>query len=237
MKSLPIGALGLLLIFYLLSFKESASLYINGHGLLIVIFGTLCVLFLANPASSLVHSARRIKELFGPETHLNVYITELTEISKSKNLLVKSRHPLISHAMELWRMGLSQETIHILISQKRNLIESQDIGLVQSVRSLAKYPPALGMLGTVMGLVGLFSELGKADNRNLIGPSLAVALTSTFYGLILANAVLLPMADRLQTIFLQRRNHANLIYDILVLINRGEPTLVIAEELKHNVAA
>ena len=237
MKSLPIGAIGLTAIFYYLGYKESASLYINAHALLIVVFGTACILFLSNPSSSLVHSGKRMIELFSPEKDLQVYTQELIELSKSKNTVISSKHPLIAHAAELWGMGLSQETIHILVSQKRNLLEGQDIELIQSVRNLAKYPPALGMLGTVMGLVGLFSELGNADNRSMIGPSLAVALTSTFYGLILANAILLPMADRLHTTFLHRRNKSNLVYDVLILINRGEPPLVIAEELKLSDAA
>ncbi|HDD43479.1 MAG TPA: motility protein A, partial [Candidatus Desulfofervidus auxilii] len=58
------------------------------------------------------------------------------------------------------------------------------------------YAPAFGMIGTLIGLVQM---LAKLDDPSNIGPAMAVALITTFYGALLANAVFLPIAGKLKT--------------------------------------
>lgn len=60
--------------------------------------------------------------------------------------------------------------------------------------SIADAAPALGMAGTIIGLVGMFATM--ADPAAL-GPSMALALLTTFYGVIIANIVAAPIAARL----------------------------------------
>lgn len=59
--------------------------------------------------------------------------------------------------------------------------------------AMADAAPALGMIGTVAGMIGMAGTLG---NPATAGPSLALALTSTLYGLILSACVAAPLADR-----------------------------------------
>jgi len=86
------------------------------------------------------------------------------------------------------------------------------------------------MTGTVIGLVALFSNL-NAESRSMIGPSLALAMTATFYGLLLANALLLPLADRLHVRHLRAAELNEHIYHILMLIQKEEPLGVIEGEI------
>lgn len=58
----------------------------------------------------------------------------------------------------------------------------------------AKYAPAFGMIGTLMGLVAMLKNM---DDPKAIGPGMAVAILTTFYGAIIANVFCLPMADKL----------------------------------------
>lgn len=60
--------------------------------------------------------------------------------------------------------------------------------------SVADTAPALGMAGTIVGLVGMF---GAMDDPSKIGPSMALALLTTFYGVVIANLVAAPIAARL----------------------------------------
>lgn len=62
--------------------------------------------------------------------------------------------------------------------------------------AMAKYSPAFGMIGT---LIGLISMLGSMDDPSTIGPSMAVALLTTFYGALMANLVFMPIAGKLKT--------------------------------------
>jgi len=58
----------------------------------------------------------------------------------------------------------------------------------------AKYAPAYGMIGTLMGLVAMLNNM---DDPKKIGPGMAVAILTTFYGAMIANVLCLPMADKL----------------------------------------
>jgi chemotaxis protein MotA len=67
---------------------------------------------------------------------------------------------------------------------------------VQEVfRKMAAYAPAFGMLGTLIGLIQMLSEL---DNPDTIGPAMAVALLTTFYGSVMATMIFLPIAGKLK---------------------------------------
>lgn len=60
--------------------------------------------------------------------------------------------------------------------------------------AVADLAPAMGMIGTVIGLIGMFAHM---DDVSKIGPSMALALLTTLYGAVLANLVAAPIAARL----------------------------------------
>jgi chemotaxis protein MotA len=60
--------------------------------------------------------------------------------------------------------------------------------------SIADAAPALGMAGTIVGLVGMFAAM---DDPAALGPSMALALLTTFYGVVIANIIAAPIAARL----------------------------------------
>lgn len=60
--------------------------------------------------------------------------------------------------------------------------------------SIADAAPALGMAGTIIGLVGMFAAM---DDPAALGPAMALALLTTFYGVVIANVVAAPIAARL----------------------------------------
>jgi len=63
------------------------------------------------------------------------------------------------------------------------------------LRKAAEFAPAMGLIGTLIGLVQM---LGNLDDPSTIGPAMAVALLTTFYGAVLANMVFSPMASKLE---------------------------------------
>ncbi len=68
-------------------------------------------------------------------------------------------------------------------------------GAIAVWRSAADAAPAMGMIGTVLGLIGMFAGM---DDPASIGPAMATALLTTFYGLILAAGIAGPVATRLE---------------------------------------
>jgi chemotaxis protein MotA len=73
--------------------------------------------------------------------------------------------------------------------------ERRHQGAIGFWRSVAEAAPAMGMIGTVMGLIQMFAAL---DDINKIGPAMALAMLTTLYGIVLATVVAGPIASRLE---------------------------------------
>jgi chemotaxis protein MotA len=217
------------------SMKSGGSMvYLQGGAIAIVMGGTIGVLLMLTPGEVLKSLFQSIVKLAVPEPPVSAFHQELNLLGRKKPLAQPSRNPIIQYASELYEQGVDSNLFEELIFQKVHEVESRAVDAIQSLKALSKYPPALGMVGTVMGMIGLFAELESA--KDSIGAHLSVAMTATFYGLILSNAVIGPLADRLE-INLSRTSRANqTILDIILLINRNEPLSIIEDELYARVS-
>lgn len=196
-------------------------IFMNTHSVILVLGGTVAVLGLATPwkvvgqlLTALAGMARRERSEFLSET-------DLRKLDENKLARTSSTNPLVAYAQSLWEGGVDTEVFVVLLHQSRDKMNQESAQPVATMRNLAKYPPAFGMIGTVVGLVSLFSNLSP-DNHGSLGPSLALAMTATFYGLILSNAVLMPLADRLYVIHLRQTKINDQLFDILLLLHRGD---------------
>jgi chemotaxis protein MotA len=88
--------------------------------------------------------------------------------------------------------------------------------------------PGLGMLGTVVGLIGMLSHL---DDKASIGPNMALALVTTFYGSMGANLFVIPMANKLKGFDAQESNIKEMIIEGVLSIQAGENTRILALKL------
>ncbi len=222
MFSLPLGILSTALVVFFSIEKGSWGLYINHHAIVIVVFGTITILLFSTPTGVIKALIGSIGELFRTKANSKDFASDLRALSTTRTLQQKSGNPLMNYAVGLWDSGVDSELFVVLLSQKRHELENEDADAVQALRNLAKYPPALGMTGTVIGLVKLFAQLGAEDKAGL-GPALALAMTATFFGLIMANAVITPMADRLHVQQMTKKRDLNAAYQAILLINRNEP--------------
>lgn len=234
MATLVVGFIVTLAILVVSAGTESFSSYIQMHSILLVIGGTLSILLFSTPATVLRSLLRSLKALFKPDENFDTFKSELIQLSKTKKTGKKSSHPLIFYAQELWEQGIDPNLFIVLLSQKRNELETATADATQSLKNLSKYPPTLGMAGTVMGMIALFNQLDQQKDN--IGKSLALAMTATFFGLIFSNAVISPLADRLQVVSVNQRRTINHIYQVLLLINQGEPSALVSGEVEQRVA-
>jgi chemotaxis protein MotA len=236
MISLPIGLISFIFILIASAGHVKLSDYMNAHSVIIVFAGTLAVLAIGNPVSVVKSLFHNVFALFKRPTSLKERHDELMKLAVNRGAIQQSSDPLIQYSLSLWERGVDANTFQALLSQFRDKLESDDAEAISAIHNLAKYPPALGMMGTVMGMISLFSHLGESD-KSALGPSLATAMTATFYGLLAANALLNPLADRLTVDAIHRKKYYNLVYEMITLINRREPLNMIEEELTNREAA
>lgn len=97
--------------------------------------------------------------------------------------------------------------------------------------AMAKYSPGFGMIGT---LIGLISMLKNMDDPSTIGPAMAVALITTFYGAVLANLIFMPIAGKLKTRTEDESLMRRMIIEAIVMIQaQANPRLISQKLLAH----
>jgi len=99
--------------------------------------------------------------------------------------------------------------------------------------AMGTYAPALGMIGTLIGLVQMLQTMGDPST---IGPAMAVALLTTLYGAVAANVIFIPMAGKLRTRSQNEILNKTLIAEGLCLILRGDNPRIIEQKLHAFVA-
>ncbi len=94
--------------------------------------------------------------------------------------------------------------------------------------SLGTFAPALGMIGTLIGLVQMLRTM---EDPSTIGPAMAVALLTTFYGAVMANILFLPIAGKLKNRSGEEVLIKELMTEGIISIAKGENPRVIEQKL------
>jgi len=137
---------------------------------------------------------------------------------------IKTESPLLKKACQLIADNADPDIIHDtlkieILSMKRR----QNIAIAVFNR-LGAVAPAFGMIGTLIGLVQMLAHL---DDPSSIGPAMAIALLTTFYGALLANLLFLPMAGKLKARTLQEEVQLNIIFEgAKCILENNNPRLV-----------
>lgn len=99
--------------------------------------------------------------------------------------------------------------------------------------ALAEVAPAMGMIGTLIGLVAMLSNM---DDPKAIGPAMAVALLTTLYGAFLANVIAIPISNKLSLRLAEEKLNQELVLDAVLGIQDGQNPRVIENLLKNYLA-
>jgi chemotaxis protein MotA len=229
-----IGIATLLFALWASTSGENLALYFQVHSLALVGLGTLGVLFVTSTPKTILASLMATMDVFKSDQHFSDSVEDLRKLSKNRYTALAKPHALISYGQQLWEQGTDPELFIVLLSEKKNELESKGIEVIHNLKNLSKYPPALGMVGTVLGMISLFSALDK--NQERIGEALATAMSATLLGLILSNFLISPLADRLHVRHFKDKKTLTAIYEVLLLINSSEPFEIIEEEVLQRAA-
>ncbi|MCD9493555.1 flagellar motor protein PomA [Photobacterium carnosum] len=126
--------------------------------------------------------------------------------------------------------GHDADTVRMILRKDISLTNERHEQGASIFSALGDVAPAMGMIGTLIGLVAMLSNM---DDPKSIGPAMAVALLTTLYGSILANMVALPIADKLMLRKNEERLNRLLILDGVLAIQEGQNPRVIDSYLKN----
>lgn len=230
-----IGALGLIIVAMLQS--GELAMFVNGPSLLIVVGGSVFAVMakfsLAQFFSAFrVASKSFVVKLEDPADLIDE-IVELADAARKGGLLSLEGKEVNSEFLEkgiqLLVDGHDPEVVKAMLSKDRYLTEQRHSKGSAIFAALGDVAPAMGMIGTLIGLVAMLANM---DDPKAIGPAMAIALLTTLYGSLLANAVFLPIADKLRLRASEEVMIKSLIIDALLAIQSGQNPRVIDSMLR-----
>jgi chemotaxis protein MotA len=125
--------------------------------------------------------------------------------------------------------GTDPELVRSIMETELGCIEGRHNEVIGFWDKLSAMGPAWGMIGTLIGLINMLKDLNDAAT---IGPNMAVALVTTFYGALLANWVCIPVVNKLKANNSIEIKIKEVIVEGLLSIQAGENPRVIEEKLK-----
>lgn len=165
-------------------------------------------------------------------------VVELADLARKNGLLAlegkDTGHPFLQKGVQLLVDGHEADTIKTMM--KKDMLQSLERhkkGKNLFVK-LAETAPAMGMIGTLVGLVQMLANMSDPAS---IGPAMAVALLTTLYGAIIANMFASPIADKLELRAKEEYLVQALVIDALSGIQAGQNPRVLAEVLKNYLMA
>jgi len=140
----------------------------------------------------------------------------------------QTNDPFLQRALQLAVDGHEVAAIEsILTTEIDQLRERHRMG-AEIFSTMAGYAPALGMIGTLVGLVLM---LQKMDDPSTIGPAMAVALITTFYGAIMANLIFNPIAGKLRSRSSEEVLYKELAMEGVLSISQGDNPRIVEQKL------
>jgi len=157
----------------------------------------------------------------------------LSDISRRQGMLalqeVEIKNKFLKQAIQYVVDGLEPEIIETLLYKDLTLTIERHVQGQQIFKALGEVAPSMGLIGTLIGLIQMLSNLG--DPKSL-GPSMAMAMLTTLYGAILANIIAIPIAEKLELRSREEKNIKLLIIDAVMGIQRGQNPRLITDILK-----
>lgn len=162
-------------------------------------------------------------------------LVELSNKARREGLLAleaehdKINDDFIKQSLQLVVDGVEPGTIRESMELELSNLESRHLVGRSIFKTMAAQFPAWGMIGTLIGLINL---LGKLDDPSAVGPAMAVALITTFYGSILANFVCNPVVDKLTILSRNEVQLKEMIIEGILSIQAGENPRIMEHKLK-----
>ena len=213
------------------------GLFADLPSFLIVIVGTVFVALMKFTLAQFLGAGKVAAKAFifkmdKPE-ELIEQIVEMADAARKGGLLSlegkEISNDFLSKGIQLLIDGHDADVVKSLLTKDKNLaVERHRLG--NSVfMSIGDVAPAMGMIGTLVGLVAMLSNM---DDPKSIGPSMAVALLTTLYGAMVGNMIALPIADKLKIRMGEEQLLKSMIIDALLAIQAGQNPRVIEQMLR-----
>jgi chemotaxis protein MotA len=144
-------------------------------------------------------------------------------IARRSGLVALEFHPVedpftarcLAHLVD----GADEERLAAILDRELMELDAANTNAIDAWQAVVDLAPAIGLIGTLIGLVGL---LGQLNDPQAIAPALAIALLTTLYGAVISNIIAIPVLARLRRLLAADFDHKLMIAEGLKALARGE---------------
>ncbi len=216
----------------------SLSIFINIPSVMIVVGGTLGATMINYPLPDILKVTKVVKNAFFMKkmtaNELIATFVNLAGIARREGILAlesklnEMEDEFMKKGMQLSVDGLEPAAIKEILETEIDAIQDRHKLGAEIFTTMGTFAPALGMIGTLIGLVQMLQTM---SDPSTIGPAMAVALLTTFYGAIMANILFLPIAGKLKNRSSEEVMMKDLMTEGVISIAKGENPRVIEQKL------
>lgn len=228
-----------LVIWGILSGGSGIGDFIDSGSVIIVLGGTTAAFAVSYPVASLIGFGKIAGNAFSSGS-INVgdiigKVIDLANVARREGLLALEeavsdiQDEFLQKGVMLIVDGTDPELVKNILETEIDNLGDRHESNRNMFNNLGSLFPAFGMIGTLIGLVAM---LGRLTDPSSIGPSMAVALLTTFYGSLFANLICNPMATKLEGKSKNEVLVKQVMIEGLLSIQAGENPRIIEEKLK-----
>ena len=236
-----------LFVIFLALIAENPLTFFNLQGFLVVLGGTVMATLISYPyrvirrAGVAVLTAIRGNPKKNMQNRINLYTETMASLKKGnihevEQNIYRIHSPYLEAAAQMIIDGNRIDDVMKVMHWRLERVKSTRKTDAAVLRTMASYAPAFGMLGTLIGLINM---LGVLDSGNIeaIGTNMAIALVTTFYGILLSNALFKPLAVKLEQKLQEDIVLLSVTKEAVTLLSQGNPPAytkeILSKYLEH----
>ena len=220
--------------------NQISSSLINMHGLVVVFGGTLIATLINTPLKFVTRAVTELSWIFkengeaSPEKLIPVLVSLAEQARQRGFSSLKEADPKLAGgflnraataALEYSDSNFVRQVLEQEINQ--NVDDMNEVTNVY--RTMGVMSPMFGLLGTLIGIVEVLKDLANPES---VGPAMAVAITSAFYGILFANVVCVPISGKMRAKVWMEVRMKSMILEGILEIMKGSVPLVVERRLQ-----
>ncbi|MBU3111790.1 motility protein A [Clostridium lacusfryxellense] len=218
-------------------------IFFDPASIAITVGGSFAALLIAYPVSAMKKVMTLIIQSFKESTSSNTEIidsfTNLSKKARREGLLSLEdemstlTNEFLKKGLQMVVDGLEPETIKDIMELEIGEMERRHTDGANMLKAWAAYAPAFGMIGTLVGLIQMLANL---SDSSALASGMGKALITTFYGALLANIILVPMAQNLNYKSSIEVNNREMMLEGILAIQSGVNPRIVEEKLMSYLA-
>lgn len=226
------------LVLIAMSLGGSPLMFFDVPSVLVVVGGTIGVTLVNYPLRDVLKLVGVVKNVFFhslvplPQV-INQFVEFATKARREGILALETSmkevdDQFLAKGLQLTIDGLEPGNIKEIMETEIDYVAERHRLGAEIFMTMGTFAPAMGMIGTLIGLVQMLQNM---SDPNAIGPAMAVAIITTFYGACMANILFLPMSGKLKTRSQEEVMTKEVILNGVLAIARGDNPRVIEQKL------